>query len=441
MENKIAISSLAASISQATGKTKKTCEEFLKEYFRVVAETLEKGESLKIKGFGTFKVTEVESRASVNVNTGERHEIPSYRKVVFTPAKELASEINAPFADFETVEVEDEMPEEVFELEEAAVPTGDENEVSDSRLKEGSAEENADDEVTSEAYSLEETSTPEEVRLPDETVADNEDTPEEEPEVENEVVTETPEEESESEGEAVTENIEEIPDVSSVATQHVATQNISTQNVETQNVTIHNMGLPNQYGQQEGQATVEKPFVSPAGAEYPQYEKAGNSRFGLGLLIGALGAFVICLIIFMLGCFLDWWPLNFGSQKDRDMQVVAVQDVPVETEEVADTVAEMDESAAAEESEPVPEPAPEPVYDKVSTTRYLTTIAREHYGNYHFWPYIYKENEKILGHPDRITPGTKVVVPDLAKYGVDPKNKEDIEKAKKMGFEIYARFK
>lgn len=79
-------------------------------------------------------------------------------------------------------------------------------------------------------------------------------------------------------------------------------------------------------------------------------------------------------------------------------------------------------------------------YDRVTTTRYLTTMAREYYGNHEFWPYIYEENKSKLGNPNRTTPGTMVVVPSLKKYGVNPKNPADIEKARSMGREIYARY-
>ena len=68
-------------------------------------------------------------------------------------------------------------------------------------------------------------------------------------------------------------------------------------------------------------------------------------------------------------------------------------------------------------------------------------MAKEHYGNYHLWPYIYEENKAILGHPDRIRPGTKVRIPSLDKYGVNPKDPAAIAKAKKMGVAIYARYK
>ena len=84
-------------------------------------------------------------------------------------------------------------------------------------------------------------------------------------------------------------------------------------------------------------------------------------------------------------------------------------------------------------------PSDEPVYDTITKTRYLTTMAKEHYGSYHLWPYIYEAN-KSLGHPDKIRPGTKVVIPPLSRYGVNPKNPDDIAKAKRKGAAIYARY-
>jgi hypothetical protein len=67
-------------------------------------------------------------------------------------------------------------------------------------------------------------------------------------------------------------------------------------------------------------------------------------------------------------------------------------------------------------------------------------MAKDHYGNYHLWPYIYEENKSKLGHPDRIRPGTQVIVPPLSKYGVNPHSEADIEKAKRKGAEIYKKW-
>lgn len=79
-------------------------------------------------------------------------------------------------------------------------------------------------------------------------------------------------------------------------------------------------------------------------------------------------------------------------------------------------------------------------YDKIGRDRFLTTMAKEYYGNPDFWSYIYEANSHRFGHPDRIKPGTSVIIPNLDRYGVDPKNPADVEKAKSLAREIYARY-
>ena len=79
-------------------------------------------------------------------------------------------------------------------------------------------------------------------------------------------------------------------------------------------------------------------------------------------------------------------------------------------------------------------------YDRIGKERFLTTMAREYYGNPDFWSYIYEANSHRFGHPDRIKPGTSVIIPNLDRYGVDPKNPADVEKAKALAREIYARY-
>lgn len=80
----------------------------------------------------------------------------------------------------------------------------------------------------------------------------------------------------------------------------------------------------------------------------------------------------------------------------------------------------------------------EPVYDTVTSTRFLTTIARSHYGRKDFWVFIYEANADILRHPNRIRPGTRVVVPDLGEHAAaDP---EVRAKAHRLANEIYSRY-
>ena len=85
------------------GMNKKDADKFVREFFLLIEEALEKDKYVKIKGLGTFKLVDVESRESVNVNTGERFQIPGYTKVSFTPDNSLRDIINKPFAHFETV--------------------------------------------------------------------------------------------------------------------------------------------------------------------------------------------------------------------------------------------------------------------------------------------------------------------------------------------------
>ena len=98
---------LVSLLADKTGKQKKQCEDFLREFFNTPVDAMEAGENVRIKSLGTFKVVAVEPRKSVNVNTGEQMEIPGHNKIVFVPAKELAEEVNAPFAMFESIEIPD----------------------------------------------------------------------------------------------------------------------------------------------------------------------------------------------------------------------------------------------------------------------------------------------------------------------------------------------
>lgn len=91
------------------GLERKEAENFIKEFFSLIEEGLEKDKSVKIKGLGTFKLVDVESRESVNVNTGERIEIQGHTKISFTPDTALREIINKPFAHFETVVLNDDI--------------------------------------------------------------------------------------------------------------------------------------------------------------------------------------------------------------------------------------------------------------------------------------------------------------------------------------------
>ncbi|MDE6669151.1 MAG: hypothetical protein K2K26_05675, partial [Muribaculaceae bacterium] len=191
---------------------------------------------------------------------------------------------------------------------------------------------------------------------------------------------------------------------------------------------------------------------------YPdrEVEALGRRKFSYGFMVGFITALIALGAI--VGCY--WYFYHNVEQEEAEVEaeneLVETPPVPVDTLALADdTLPVTDSNTVIEDKAPVEDKvqpsqaeqvatAPsdnKPIYDTVTKTRYLTTIAKEHYGSYHFWPYIYEENKAHLGHPARIRPGTRVVVPPLSKYGVSPSRPADVEAAKRLGVQIYARFK
>ena len=103
MNEKITLQDLINSFSEKQGVNKKDAEAFVRTMIELIEEALTTEKYVKVKGFGTFKLTEVDSRESVNVNTGERIEIQGHTKVSFTPDATMKELINKPFSHFETV--------------------------------------------------------------------------------------------------------------------------------------------------------------------------------------------------------------------------------------------------------------------------------------------------------------------------------------------------
>ncbi len=112
MYTKITFVELVDLMAEATSTTKRVCELFLRELFATVTQALIDGETVKVKGIGTFKVTSVKPRKSVNVSTGDAIEIAGHNKLTFTPDKSLAEAVNQPFAQFVSVVLDDAVTDE-----------------------------------------------------------------------------------------------------------------------------------------------------------------------------------------------------------------------------------------------------------------------------------------------------------------------------------------
>ena len=100
MNERLNIQNLVRLLAEKHDMDRQDAESFVKEFFQLIEEALEADKYVKIKGFGTFKLINVESRESVNINTGERFRIQGHTKVSFTPEPVLKDLINKPFSFF-----------------------------------------------------------------------------------------------------------------------------------------------------------------------------------------------------------------------------------------------------------------------------------------------------------------------------------------------------
>ena len=108
MEKKITALNLTEELAEKRGISVSSADAFVRTFFDVIIDGLEKDGIVKIKGWGTFKLAAIKDRESVDVTTGERIVIKGYRKVTFLPETSLKDYINRPFSQFETTELSDD---------------------------------------------------------------------------------------------------------------------------------------------------------------------------------------------------------------------------------------------------------------------------------------------------------------------------------------------
>lgn len=445
MNSKITFPRLATLLADKSGRSKRFSEDFLREFFLLISETLEKGDSIKVKGLGSFRLSRVEPRKSVDVTTGLAMEIPGHSKVTFTPAKELAETINSPFEAFSAVEIADDIEldnlftDESLQIEEDnndnSEAVGEENLI----INEADAADSADL-ITSETSkeSGEERVTeyieesPQEIAFEEEKAFDADTAYEEEKAFE---------EERAFDADTAFDN-----DKSYESDQNLALEELEE---EEESSDQYDHCPANLHSHENNESPEEE-------EQYESKPKPTRSNIKRSLLIIGGAALLGLILTFGIWYFISSHNLKksmkeysginheeyptVGSIFNRTDESNEIQETPDDNGTQTEGSEEMSEIEVSETESVPTNPSDKIVYDTISTTRYLTTMAKEHYGNFNLWPYIYEENKNILGHPDRIRPGTPVVVPKLTKYGVDPYNSSDIEKAKQLGIEIYARY-
>ena len=402
MNEKITLQDLINLFGEKQGMSKKDAELFVRSLFDLIEEALATEKYVKVKGFGTFKLTEVDSRESVNVNTGERIEIQGHTKVSFTPDTTMKDLINKPFAHFETVilndgvEFEDtpvEVPETLDTLEVIA-PVVETPEV---------VEVPAPEEIPEVIVVQEET--PEEKDVPEIVV------PEEPEAIEESKVTEEPEAIEETQPEIIEETL--VPE--EVTVQEEASQ-------EEPQPTI--TGVP----EEEKPVFIEEKTSEEKVVETIVEEKVVEESKEKSINRILWGVIVVLVLIILFGAY---WMFLRPSDTPEVIPATPVQEEQVATpapvaeekpqEDTLKTVQFIELSEEELRKERVPSFGDTLDYQIVGTQTEHTlqkgeTIIRasvRFFGTKKYWPYIVKHNTDVLPDPDNIPAGIQLKIPKL----------------------------
>lgn len=437
MNSKITFPRLASMLADDSGRSKRFSEDFLREFFSLISELLVAGDTVKVKGLGTFRVSRVEPRKSVDVSTGLPMEIAGHSKVVFIPSKEIADAVNAPFEAFPTVELDDNVDLSLLNLDEVPEQQN-ESEVTETIIESTvtDSEEFLSDE--SEELTSVAASPADDIEILQENIVSDEVASHESQETvsltEEEIFIPAEDEVSSSEENMSAQEEKNIVDEEESAQEPEVFDNISSEECDSESDDVLR----------------EEERLNDRSRWRRGFFTGMLACLALIVVVGGAVAFIICpdkINTAITGVLSDNSEVPeqeemasdaTPAESPADFASLSTDSSAADEDNVA-VVNEVRPSVVAENDVPTA-PSDAVVYDTIGKTRYLTTMAKAHYGNYNLWPVIYEENKGKLGHPDRIRPGTPVIIPKLIKYGIDPSNKKDVEKIKNMGIEIYARY-
>ena len=405
MENKITIIDLAEGLAKRKHIQRKDAELFIRTVFETIQERLLEGDPVKVKGLGTFKLITVNSRESVNVQTGERIVIDSHAKVSFTPEKALSDRVNRPFADFETVALNDATKTEDMERIDLPEPEATEEPTTEAiqaplaDIVEPAAEvAQAEPEAIVEPTPEEVEPTPEVVEEPVVEPVVEETTPEP-------VVEEEPKVEPIVEEEPVVEPIaeEEEPKVEPIVEEAPKVEPIVEEAPKAEPIVEEVQSAP--------AAFMDKQDKEPAGADAVEKKSRNLTRWLLFLML----LLVAALILFLL-----FGPKGYdGEAVEREDTTQVEQKDTIEAVPV--TPAKPTKSAEELAADYPQLPNGEYWIVGTKTTHVLekgedlSKLALEHYGDKKLINYIIHYNGYSMQKASNLFVGTEVKLPELVK--------------------------
>lgn len=422
--NTLPLPAIIERLCELSGCSSAMAQSFLSEFSALVSQALTDRGSIVVRGLGTFRAIEMGGVKSVE----------------FAPDQSLASAVNAPFAMFEPVELDDAVTGDM--LAAAAIePVEPEN------------EEIADNEV---AADTEESTQPE--------PAANNHGDEEEPITSDPTADDVPAEKT-TDADFTPEHVNDEPEIEPAPEPVLPV--MDKPEPEPQKTEPVPPAIPQKKAPAIENATQATPEIKQASMPAPHEKIIEKERVvevvdrSHNLLHHLLTGLVALIAGIAIGYF-AYDKLNLTGVKNvsisaDDVQVyhqVKEQD-SAEAQRVEQVEASPEAENAAADTEPATEssapvattaaPKAEPVAqnkivtDTVRSNRFLTTMAQQYYGKKKFWVYIYLENSDKLTDPDKIAANTVVVIPPAEKYDIKPGDPKSEEAAEQLAAKILNR--
>lgn len=418
-----------------------TARRFLHDLFAYIEEQLAQGESVKIKGVGEFV-------------RGEDASNP----VLFKADEDLAALANEPFSAFSAVELNDEAVDEIKALDEKPEPV--------------------QEAVKAEVEEVIETPSPVveapqavEIPVPEETVEEAEPEKAVEEKIEEKVEVVTAPEVAEAEEVTVSES-EVLPENEPVVVEEETVSQESLKEVVIETVV---QPEPEAKAEEEPEAVTEEPEEELPKHEHHKEHSEGHERHHssfrkrkyfedyerdrdirrnntmwlvlgvlIGLIIGLVGGYFAgkTMAAYQLPEEDDYALID---ELEPDTVTLSVSEItaPVKTDTVKPAAnaaaAPATSSAAVEHTAAATAKKAEPVYDTITSKRYLSILAKDHYGEKKYWIFIYNANPQ-LGNPNQISPGTKVLIPARESFEEATKAQTDA-KAQRLLNQLAKKYK
>ncbi len=381
MKNTVTLSQLITRLAETAKIDNNTSRRFIKALFDTITRQLEAGETVEIKGVGTFEAVDRDGR----------------RSVTFTPDAALAAELNRPFEMFQAVELapdvdfDAEMPEEAAES--AELSESSENSENSENSEHSESSEVSENSENSEHYEHSEHSESSECSENSECSESSE--PSEEP--------------------------QPVSWVASTPVPFPAPPGAQTEPYEADNAT--------------DEESEEAPTAQP-GKRFWIW-----AVVGLLVAIGIGYAAAVFYVPVTPQPRTETVEEPLPAPEEVDPATLAPATPSPEAEASVTTPATETTASPAPVADTAKQPATapkaEPVYDTVEVS--LIRLAKKHYGENLFWVYIYEANTDVIHNPNTIRPGTRVVIPDRSTFpGATPQEARDL--AKKKQSEILSRF-